>query len=241
LEELRALAKMFGRDAPSSMRVWAEDGKFYLHHADFERVDSSGRIHELSETLVNRINGIGIVKFGSFRPVDAGPVLQPKGHGFGVSVMPGTAILHMAADSLVAYIAEPMPAMVATLPGESLPPAEQWLAVADQYAPDVDDALILLMQAVRSESWRQLYLAYEIVADYIGQPSKIERMGWASAAEIKRFKATANSRRALGIKARHGHRRKDPALETPMTFPEARKLVRGLVREWLRYLVAKER
>ena len=51
-------------------------------------------------------------------------------------------------------------------------------------------------------------------------------------AAVKRFTGTANSRRAIGGEARHGHDRFDPP-KTPLPHKEAHDLVLGLVRRWL--------
>jgi len=116
--------------------------------------------------------------------------------------------------------------------------------VPSRQAPDVDDALLLLTLAVRSEDWRPLYVVYEIIEDHHdGQPATVSKgFGGRNAdkakrlmKEIKRFKATANNRRVLGIKARHGHR-KHAAPPKPMTFQEARFLIQELLLAWVRSL-----
>src|SRR5439155_2425235 len=110
--------------------------------------------------------------------------------------------------------------------------------------PILDDALLLLTLAVKAEDWRLLYVVYEIIEDHhkgqVATVAKALRGGTEAEAkrtvnEIKRFKATANNRRVLGIKARHGHR-KHAAPSRPMTFKEARALVEELLAAWLRSL-----
>src|SRR5207245_11610578 len=105
----------------------------------------------------------------------------------------------------------------------ALPLAEQLVGVPDGCTPDMDDALYLLTLGTEANDWRLLFLAYEIIEDHVGQPSKIQRLGWASLAEIKRFKDTANSRSHLGHEARHG--RRSPIPKHPMNPREAQRLI----------------
>jgi len=229
-EELRGLSKMFAPcDAPG-LRVWFDEEKCYLHAPDFEALADATAVHDRGELLVRRLNGLGLLKFGSFRPVTAGSV---RGPGAGsITVFPGTATLYLPSRALLAYLdytPRRPPAMNATVGPIALPPTEHWADAGDRYAPDVDDALLLLTLAAASEDWRLLYVVFEIVEDHVGKRSKLLR---DRKSKIDRFKHTANSRRALGTKARHGHRRHLPP-RRPMTFGEARKLVEDLLREWL--------
>jgi hypothetical protein len=242
-EELQALARMFGpQSAPSRPSVWIEDGSYYLHVPEFEALADSATVRSLGETWVARLNGLALLKFGGFRPVEAGHVSEITIYGGsgGVTVFPGTAVLYVPTPTLLAFL-DHAPGRPAGMDADaaqivaSLPPTEDWTDAARNYAPDVDDALLLLTLAVRSQDWRLLYVVYEIIEEHAGQPSKMERLGWAGAGEIKRFKATADSRSILGTKSRHG-KRKRPAPAQPMNFPEARRLVQKLLLEWLRNL-----
>ena len=115
----------------------------------------------------------------------------------------------------------------------ALPVVEELTEVADRHAPEVDDALLLLAVALRSEDWRLLYVVYEIVVDLVGK-GDVPKLG-ASRSRITLFTRTANSRRAIGTKARHGHRKHVPP-QRPMTFPEATALIRSLLLAALRSL-----
>jgi hypothetical protein len=106
--------------------------------------------------------------------------------------------------------------------------SEKWAKIALR-SDDVRDALAILgRDDVR---WHDLYHVFEIVESNVGE--RIHREGWATKAEVKRFRRTANSRRALGREARHGHKQYSPP-KKPMALDQARKLVFGIVREWLR-------
>jgi hypothetical protein len=139
---------------------------------------------------------------------------------------------------LLTYIGEPIRGLAAKMAGPNagrgpLPSVEQWVTLADRYAPDLDDALLLLTLAVPSEDWRLLFVVFEIVEDLVGKRN-LTKLG-VSGHQIDRFKGTANNRRALGAKARHGHRLY-AAPKRPMTFTEARVLMRRLLLAALEYL-----
>ncbi len=240
-EELQALAKMFGpRDGPPRVQVWFEGERCYLHAPEFEAMVDARAVLERGEVLVGRLNGLAFLKFGSFRPVETGTLVEPTPAGGGGNILIPTQpmVLHVPTTTLLAYLdytPNRPPAMNAVVGPivAGLPPTEEWVGVPDDCAPDVDDALDLLTVGARSNDWRVLYLVYEIIEAHVGQPSKIQQLGWATVDEIRRFKETANSRRVLGTKARHGHR-KSRTPKRPMTPRAARELVHRLLLAWMR-------
>lgn len=77
--------------------------------------------------------------------------------------------------------------------------------------------------------YRDLYHVFEIAEAAIG--NRIYSDGTVTAAEVSRFKHTANSVHALGDQARHGHEATQPPSQ-PMSFPEAQALVGRVLRVW---------
>jgi hypothetical protein len=207
-------------------------------------------VHQRGERLVEMLTGVGLLKFGTFRPLEAGAVRGGGPAGEGVTVFPGMAVLYMPSNALLAFLDYSLsrpPVMNITVGAivAGLPPVERWGVLED---PDVQEALRLLPQAARNEDWRLLYVVYEIIEDdHAGQLSRVARqLGGTTVPErtrcdqeIRRFRDTANSRRALGSQARHGH--DAPAPAKPMTFPEALSLVQGLLLAWVRALARLDR
>lgn len=157
----------------------------------------------------------------------------------GAYLFPGTGVLYIAADDLRGYVefnpnAPPSTQVQHRALVASLPPVERWAGVADRNSPDVEDALFMLGQAIRSEDWRLLYFVYEIIEDQVGSRRMAMLLG-ESQKEITRFKQTANSRPAIGTKARHGTRKTLPPTN-PMTFREAGGLLRRWLLAWIRSL-----
>jgi len=106
-------------------------------------------------------------------------------------------------------------------------PASDLLALAAS-EPDVARALRLIGQA--EPTWSVLYHLYEVVLGDVG--GRIYDDGWASRAEVERFRRTANSPVVLGEDARHGRETTEPP-SNPMSLREARDVVERLVRRWL--------
>ncbi len=93
---------------------------------------------------------------------------------------------------------------------------------------DVEDVLAILgREDVR---WHDLYHVFEIVEADVG--GRMFSDGWVTKTAVTHFTRTANSRRAIGGEARHGHNRIDPP-KKPLQRNEAHDLVLCLVRRWL--------
>jgi hypothetical protein len=113
------------------------------------------------------------------------------------------------------------------VPVESEPTtAEQALAAA-MNDPQAERALRIFGRD--DIDYRDLYHVLEIAEAAIG--SRIYSSGTVAAAEVRRFKHTANSVHALGDEARHGHEATQPPSQ-PMSFAEARVLVGRVLHVW---------
>jgi hypothetical protein len=243
-EELRGLAKMFPAvRANGGLHVWLEDKNWYLHAPEFETMTTARAIVARGETLVGRLNGLGFLKFGVFRPVATGNVMQAAAQGGNNHfLMVEPAIHYVPSVALLTYLGDSIPPLLVEMVGPDglNPPAppevESW-HVPGQFTAAVDEALSLLSVAVRSEDWRLLYFIYEIVEGHIAppQPSRVAKVLGGSTEEIRRFSGTANSKSHLGTRARHGRQTRD-APKNPMTFHEARTFMRGLLLAWVQHL-----
>ncbi|MGH6644063.1 MAG: hypothetical protein ACRED3_15345, partial [Bradyrhizobium sp.] len=77
-------------------------------------------------------------------------------------------------------------------------------------------------------NWANLYKMVEAVEMPFGGERGLIKMGWISKGELKRFKHTADNRKATGDDARHGPNNYDPPAD-PMSLEEAKAMVRKLV------------
>jgi hypothetical protein len=131
------------------------------------------------------------------------------------------AVTVVATDALGNLIARPPP-----------PPPRS--AVLLQLA-QVDAAVakvLRLLSAADAMSWVGLYRLHEVIEADIGGQHKLEKQGWGSADDLRRFKHSANSVQVGGDKSSHG---KEPhvAPKNPMTLAEAEAYVRYIVQAWL--------
>jgi hypothetical protein len=108
-------------------------------------------------------------------------------------------------------------------------PAPTWLAKA-LATPEAARALSL--RDTSPLSWTDLYRLFEVVVEGAGGAEVVTARGWASQAQLRRFKHSANSVKAAGDDARHGVEATDPPAD-PMTISEARSLIDILLSRWL--------
>ena len=80
--------------------------------------------------------------------------------------------------------------------------------------------------------WVDLYRLFEVIEAGAGGARALVDGGWASNAQIRRFKHTAKSVAAAGDEARHGAEHGERPAD-PMTLDEARGFIDGLLRRWL--------
>lgn len=89
--------------------------------------------------------------------------------------------------------------------------------------------VLRLLDAPDSVTWSGLYRIYEVVENDAGG---LGNKPWCSAAEVARFKRSANSVSASGDQARHGSEQATPPAN-PMTLPEAEAFWRYVIQAWL--------
>ena len=158
-EELRALARMFPRGSGLGVHVWEEEGQFYLHASEFEAMAETSAVYGRGELMVERLNGVGFLKFGVFRPVAAGSLRDQFG---GLTLFPGTGVIYVASNSLLSYLGDPaLPPWIrgTTPPDSTWPAVERWTNGAADAVPEVDEALRLLTLAsssLRTSCWCSL-------------------------------------------------------------------------------------
>jgi hypothetical protein len=84
-------------------------------------------------------------------------------------------------------------------------------------------------------AWRELYMVLEAIEDGNGGERRLVSSGLSTEPQIKNFKATANSYRALGLEARHGSTTSGVD-QVRMTLKEAQAFIRELLNAWARKL-----
>jgi hypothetical protein len=108
-----------------------------------------------------------------------------------------------------------------------VPRPDVWLNVA---LGDRNIADVLAIVGRAPVRWHDLFHVYEIILTDVGDAMYTHR--WVTKAEVRRFTRTANSRRAIGREARHGHDRFDPPTK-PLSLSEAHNMIVRMARQWL--------
>lgn len=219
--DLEALPGALGDHSPVQIRQF--DGRYYLRMAEFDQLNESSDVETRAGEILRIVNGAARVQYGDNREVrvDAAAQVQPSGQ-----------IQHFVHLSGTVHARARVSATL-TVNGESVPAAPEptiaELAVAAALNdPQAERALRIFGRD--DVDYRDLYHVLEIAEAAIG--SSIYSDGTVTAAEVRRFKHTANSVHELSDQSRHGHETTQPPSQ-PTSFVEAQELVGRVLRAWL--------
>ena len=102
------------------------------------------------------------------------------------------------------------------------------LAVRDEAVKKV----MRLIAALDANTWVGLYRMHEVIEADVGGERLLQKTGWGSSKDLKRFKHSANSVSVAGDKARHGKEHEQPPTN-PMSIDEAVAYVNYVLHAWL--------
>jgi predicted RNA binding protein YcfA (HicA-like mRNA interferase family) len=210
------LEEFYRRLQQPALRVVKENGHYYLKSEDFNLLTDDMEVRAHAIALLESINGFMCLKAGYLQPVEIDEEIIRIGEDGTRWATVGKALTMRfrikAAD-------------IDTIPIESC------LELAEN-DHNVRDALRLLGNY--QHSWFTLYKVYEIIKRDVGGIREIEKEGWSTQKEVKRFTHTANSKEILGDAARHGVQTTQLPSD-PIALPEAVMLIRRLLNGWLRW------
>lgn len=219
--DLEALARVLGDRSRVQVRQF--DGRYYMTMAEFDQLSESGDVETRAGEVLRIVNGSARVEYGDNRGVrvDAAAKVQPNGQ-----------IQHFVHLSAALHLRARV-ATTLTVNGESAAAARE-PTIAERAVetalndPQAERALRIFGRD--DVDYRDLYHVFEIAEAAIG--GGIYSDGTVTAAEVRRFKHTANSVHALGDQARHGHEATQPPSQ-PTSFAEGQALVGRVLRVWL--------
>jgi hypothetical protein len=223
--DLRALAAHF---STPSLKVIEEEGSFWLGSSKFACLADPETVKQRGRALLALASGALHLEFGRFAPPRVSAAVLVDDTGGKQHFVRVSSSVRMHAE-INARVERARPDGTVEVVELVAPPVEtaEWVELARR-DPDVEDVLAILgREDVR---WHDLYHVYEVVEADVG--GRMFSEGWMTRAAAKRFTQTANSRRAIGGEARHGHDRFDTP-KSPLSDSEAHDLVLGLVRRWL--------
>lgn len=188
--------------------IISQDGSFFLKSVTLNSIQDPREVLEEAKRLVEIINGAAKLYFDHYTKVEVANSIvgvdeNGSSHQFSFGFGTGRRVNESYRD----------PAAI----GKWLDKAEREKQVADT------------LRFFAAQSWVDLYKIFEIIRDDIGDSVK---RGWVAKHDLTRFTQTAQSRASIGDAARHASK-KFKAHKDPMSLPDARSFIKGLLLKWL--------
>jgi hypothetical protein len=224
--DLQDLAELL---SSGDVRVVREDDRYYLTSPGIDNPPQGATYFNVAASLLTHINGLARVKNPSFRPVRlTGDYTD--GESQHKVVAPLSAELRLRGHV----------AGVVTGPdGQPKPdPPSPW---PDRFAlretnPDVLKVLQIMGRSVEGLNWFALFKVYEIIVRAVGSEKEIQQNGWATNAQQKAFRGSANLEKVSGDAARHAVDKGTDHPKQTMTIEEGQSFISELVTKWLQTL-----
>lgn len=228
--DVEFLSKIFATGPRKVIRD--EQGPGYLYESDsFHSCSTSEEVEQLAEGELAVLSGILKLERDARDGLKYGAVYRRNANG-------GRDIFVRIRESLQLRVE--MGAVTATVTdaagnviAQPPPPPPRSAALLQLSAGDAAVAKVLrLLSAPDAMTWVSLYRIHEVIEDDVGGQHKLEKQGWGSADDLRRFKHSANSVQVGGDKSRHG---KEPHVppKNPMTLAEAEAYAKYIVQAWL--------
>jgi hypothetical protein len=208
-ETLAVLARCFQGDFARIRKA----GDFWLLESiAFNECKALKDVLPVAKDIVYLINQIWALYIGHIAPVSVGYLDLLDDNGATIN-----RFLHSSQEILI-YHPKDLEDLRTLHDEETLGSILVKRAVA---APDIRASLILLGD--RYLQWPQIY----DIIEFLGGIKQISAKHWATAAEVRRFRQTANHYRHLGSPKRN------PLPPSPPTLDEARVFAKTLLKRWL--------
>jgi hypothetical protein len=230
LEGSSAALEALPRLLPRTCSVVEEDATNYLESPEFENLTEPESVMSIAIQAVEAANLVAAVHIQGWHPVTCDAVAQVQGDG-----TRHWAKLVSTSVNVSARLT-PSPTVIradGTVDEPPAPPAFNEVADLVLQSEPLKRALSFLREA----SWASLYKAYEIVRDAVGGEKKLRDLRWVPDSLLTRFTRTCQSPKAIGAEARHGVEVGTPPA-TPLSHPDAKRVVVGLLERWVASQVA---
>lgn len=211
----------------SSTSITMEANKVILRSNAFDVLDES-TVAEKANEILAALSGTTRLILGGHTSMSVGGIYRLRddgGRDYILNAEPGTHRIRGFAPTIIMKRSNGTE--------EIRRPADGILSLLVLATTDNAVAKALRLRNEDSIGWVGLYRIYEVIESNMGR-SAILANGWATDADIRLFKHTANSVAAAGDQARHGKETGTPPAK-PLTLSEARTLVDTLLRAWLAY------
>lgn len=230
VRDLKFLAEVFATGPRKVLRD--ESGPGYLYESDsFRSCSASQEVEQLAEGELAILSGILELERDARDGLRYGAVfrLNPSG-GRDVFVSIHESLqVRVEMGAVTAIVTDAVGNVIAQPPS----PPPRSAVLFRLAAGDTAIAKVLrLLSASDAMTWVGLYRIHEVIEDDVGGQHKLEKQGWGSADDLRRFKHSANSVQVGGDKSRHGKEPQVPP-KNPMTLAEAEAYAKYIVQAWL--------
>lgn len=202
------------------LQVRLLDERYYLWADDFQGHSSQQAkdVKRRADDIIRVLNGAAKVQFSLSREVHTNTIVRVRDDGEvekSYFETLGTARVNL---SRLNGTEEPHPTLTERAAAKGITDDDMELALRMFGRDDLD--------------YRDLYFIFEMALEALGDNWLYGEATGITKKETKRFKRTAQSRKALGEEARHGHERTAPPKD-PMSFDEAQAFITRVLRAWL--------
>lgn len=230
VRDLRFLAEVF-TTGPRKV-LFDETGTGYLYESDsFRSCSTSQEVEELAEGELAILSGILKLERDARDGLKYGAVfrLNPAG-GRDVFVSIHESLqVRVEMGAVTAVVTD---AVGTVIPQPSPPPPRSAVLLRLASEDRAIAKVLRLLSASDAMTWVGLYRIHEVIEEDVGGQHTLEKRGWGSAEDLKRFKHSANSVQVGGDKSRHGKEPQVPP-KNPMTLAEAEPYAKYIVQAWL--------
>jgi hypothetical protein len=230
VRDLEFLAKTLTIGARKVLRDETSHG--YLYESEsFRSCSTSEEVERLADSEVAILSGILMLEREARDRLKYGAVHRLNSNG-------GRDVFLRICESLQVRVdTDAVTAVITDAAGNVIkqpaPPPPRSVTLLQLSTIDTAIAKILrLLSAPDAMTWVGLYRIHEVIEDDVGGQHKLEKLGWGSAEDLRRFKHSANSVQVGGDQSRHGKEPQVPP-KNPMTLPEAEAYAKYIVQAWL--------
>ncbi|WP_155888331.1 hypothetical protein [Cupriavidus sp. WS] len=230
VRDLEFLAKTL--ETGPRMVTHSRESPAYLYESEsFHQCCSPEEVEQLAEQELAVLSGILKLERNARDSLTYDAIYKPNlSGGEDVFVRIRDSIEARAEVGAIAVVASDAAGSVV---GKSALPPPRAALLLQLGADDEAVAKVLrLLNGLDAASWVGLYRICEVIEADVGGQHKLEKQGWGSAEDLRRFKHSANSVQVGGDKSRHGKEPQQPP-KNPMTLPEAEGYVRYILQAWL--------
>ena len=222
--DLAFLARNFTSGRLRVLRAPRDEG-FVVESDDFAQADSPESVTEKANNHLAVLSGVLRMERGAVRSLTSNAAIRLHSDGRQEAFLYVHDIVGVRAEVSVDVVRD----------GESVPivqPKSRAVKIIELALSDAAVSKAYRLLGKDATSWVGLYRVYETIEKDVGGQHALQRLGWVSEDEIRRFKHSANSPSVAGDESRHGAEQHRPP-SNPVTVEQGASIVHRLAAAWL--------